>query len=91
MISLGGGDQSFWSGTGREIYYRHGSEVVAATVAPGDPFQIRNRQVLFDRPDDVVNAATRDYDATSSGSKFVFVTRPGERRIVVTLGALSVK
>ena len=89
LISVGGGDEPVWSGDGRSILYRQGSKLVKAAVVAGDSFRVRDRQVLFDRPDDLVRPVQRHYDVSADGSTFAFITNPGVRRIVVTVGALD--
>jgi serine/threonine-protein kinase len=89
VISVGGGDGPVWSWPGTAIYYRHGTQLIIASLGPGDPPDVRERRILFDRPNDVVQLVNRHWDVSPDGSKFVFVTRPGERQIVVTLGALQ--
>ncbi len=91
LISVGGGDEPVWSGDGRSILYRQGSKLVKATVVAGDSFRVNDRQVLFDRPDDLVRPVQRHYDVSADGSTFAFITNPGVRRIVVTVGALDHK
>jgi len=89
VVSVGGGDGPVWAGNGSAIYYRRGTQVMMATLRPGELFAVEDRRMLFDRPNDLVQSHNRHYDVSPDGTKFVFVTRPGERRIVVTLGALE--
>jgi len=88
VISVDGGMGPVWARDGCHIVYQSGARLISATVVPGQPSVVRERRALFTRPDDLVMLGNRSYDQSPDGSRFAFVTRPGPRRIVVTLNAL---
>ena len=84
-ISVEGGGEPVWSGDGRGLYYRHGSQVILAALRVGDAIEVRDRRIVFDRPGDVSAPGHRFFDVSRDGSQFAFETRPGRPRIIVTL------
>jgi len=47
QISTDGGDEALWRPDGREIYYRNGDEVMAASIEAGDRFSTQKPRRLF--------------------------------------------
>ncbi len=93
QVSTGGGSQPRFTRGGREIVFRNGADVVAATLNPttgevGTPF------VLFRRKDVARLAGARSigYDVVPDGSRFLVVTpidRPDALPTVVVLNWLN--
>jgi serine/threonine protein kinase len=49
QVSHGGGTEPVWGNSGRELFYRDGAgHLIAAQFAPGAPFTITSRRLLFD-------------------------------------------
>ena len=46
LVSVGGGDAPVWSGDGRSLLYRHGSQLVEVDVLPGEGFHTGGRRGL---------------------------------------------
>ena len=87
-VSIDGGDQPLWNPNGREIFYRDGTNVVAAIVTTSPTFAVLSRKVLFeDRYD---NAGTQDWHVFPDGNHFAMV-RPvkNESDLTVTSNALA--
>ena len=84
-ISTDGGREPRWSASGREIFYRTDSQMVAARVHAAAPIRVESRQSLFDdRPyDSWIDGA--EYDVHPDGEHFVMVRRAPQRRDVVVI------
>jgi serine/threonine-protein kinase len=77
QVSEGGGSQARWSATGREIYYRGGQHMMAATFdASGSEPVFGKPTALFADEYDSFSIATPDYDVTRDG-RFIMVRRGG--------------
>jgi Tol biopolymer transport system component len=72
QISLNGGDQPQWSADGRELYYRDGQHMIAATIREG---VVTGRTALFEDTFDMSNAT--NYDVLKDG-KFIMMRSRGE-------------
>ena len=92
IVSAGGGFDPVWRGDGRELYYFHGDQLMAASLAPGAPGQpprVRTRTPLFRAP--YHHYANANYDASPDGNRFVVMGFEGMRanRVAVWLHALD--
>lgn len=87
-VSTNGGDQPLWNPNGREIFYRDGNSVVAASVTTSPTFAVLSRKVLFE--DIYDNAGTQDWHVFPDGNHFAMV-RPvkNESELTVTLNVLA--
>jgi hypothetical protein len=93
QISTGGGSQPRFTRGGREIVFRNGADVVAATFNPstGD---VGTPSVLFSRKDVARLGGSRSigYDVLPDGSRFLLVTpidRPDALPTTVVLNWLD--
>ena len=81
-ISTEGGSRPAWSRTGREIFYRKGTKILAVPVTTTPDFRAGSPIVLFDRGKDLFG-----YDVTPDGQRFVIAedaeTEPERLQIVV--------
>ena len=77
LVSRGGGTEPLWSRGGREIVFRRGVAVLAATFDPhgGD---VGLPAVLFSGPYAPGDNNTRGWDGMADGSRFLMV-RPAQR------------
>jgi dipeptidyl aminopeptidase/acylaminoacyl peptidase len=50
QVSIDGGAVPMWSPTGRELFFRRGAAMMAATVTAGHDFTAEKPQMLFDGP-----------------------------------------
>jgi hypothetical protein len=81
QVSADGGSQPRWTRQGREIVYRKGEAMLAATFDPRSG-EVGTPVVLFRKPDAGQLGGTQPtegYDVTPDGSRFVLV-EPVERR-----------
>jgi serine/threonine-protein kinase len=77
-VSSNGGSEPRWTKGGRELVWRNGAEVVAASVEPASGATGRP-VVLFSGDYQYSPRATRGWDATADGERFLLVKRPTER------------
>jgi hypothetical protein len=93
QVSSGGGSQPLWTKGGREIVYRRGDAIIAAS------FDLQSGEAgtpvfLFSKLDAgrLGQSRTRGYDVTPDGSEFVLVTpvnKPRQPATVVVLNWLE--
>ena len=71
-VSAGGGGEPLWSADGRRLFYRHGSKLMAATIATSPTLSVTKRDDIFD-----IAFATDpyhpNYDVFADGKRFVMV------------------
>jgi Tol biopolymer transport system component len=73
QVSLDGGSEPVWSPTGREIFYRSGDRMMAATVRTQAGFEVGTRTELFEGSYDQVPFQLPNYDVTRDGRTFVML------------------
>jgi Tol biopolymer transport system component len=73
LVSSPGGTQPVWSGSGREIFYRNGAQMMAVPVRAGDTFQAGAPTVLFENASLVGSGGEPRFDVTRDGKRFVMV------------------
>ena len=84
QISVDGGDQPMWSRDGRELFYRDGQSMIAATMREGT---VTSRSALFEDRFDMSNAT--NYDVLPDG-RFLMLKADGETdRLEVLVNWLS--
>ncbi|MEE9156058.1 MAG: protein kinase [Gemmatimonadota bacterium] len=85
QISTDGGTEPLWSRDGKELFYRHGDELIAVAVETEPVFTLGTSKVLFEGPY-VPNPHHTNYDIHPDGDRFVMVkSAEGERQVVVVL------
>ncbi len=66
VVSTDGGSEPVWSRDGRRLFYRRGSQIIAATVSTGSSFEIIGRTPVLDTgPSQSLKHAT--YDVAPDG------------------------
>jgi Tol biopolymer transport system component len=87
QISLTGGTEPGWSRDGRELFYRTGaglgSELIAASLAPGAVIEVTARHTLFPVADMVTATPHRNWDVSPDGRSFAMVRFNPATRIMV--------
>jgi serine/threonine-protein kinase len=76
LISTDGGVEPVWSGSGSELFYRNGDQVLAVDVVTDGSFEHRTPRVLFEgryRLGGVNVDDTRNYDVTRDGRRFLML------------------
>ena len=81
QVSDGGGVQARWSRNNREIYYRSGRRIVAATLDASGTEPVFGKPValFMDDYDFGAGASIANYDVTADG-RFIMIRRGVERR-----------
>jgi serine/threonine protein kinase/Tol biopolymer transport system component len=75
-ISQGGGTESRWAHSGRELFFRSHGKLMSLPVAPGTGFSPGSARALFPVTA-YANAVNRpQYDVTPDDSHFVMIRRP---------------
>jgi len=84
QVSRGGGDEPRWSPTGREIFFRAGQSMMAASVGTGATFSPGEVRELFTNSA-MRGSLTRNYDTSRDGQAFIMVTPPESEAGVLML------
>jgi serine/threonine-protein kinase len=79
QVSVDGGDQPIWSRDGRELYFRDGTSLLAATMADGI---VQSRKVLF--ADAYQQSNATNYDVLPDG-RFVMLKGSADLRVVTVM------
>jgi Tol biopolymer transport system component len=75
-VSTEGGDEPTWSADGRTIFYLSPDGLMAVDVASGEPLRLGTPRLLFEiQPAPIL--ATRRYDLSPDGRRFLFVLPEG--------------
>ncbi|MDH4349203.1 MAG: hypothetical protein OEW17_10375, partial [Gemmatimonadota bacterium] len=77
QVSSGGGSEPLWTRGGRELVFRRGDSVMAVPVSPGTA-EVGTPALLFAGPHEDAPewSATRSYDVTPDGERFLMLRRP---------------
>jgi len=76
MISTEGGWQPAWSRDGKELFYRWGGKMIAATFETEPDFRVTQFEELFEGRY-LCNIVTRSYDVAPDG-RFLMIQKPQE-------------
>ncbi|MDP3775205.1 MAG: hypothetical protein Q8Q85_13160, partial [Gemmatimonadales bacterium] len=71
-VSLNGGTEPYWSRDGRELFYREGDVMMAASVRTLPAFEVAERRRLFSGAF-LPGGSFREYDVAPDGRRFVMV------------------
>jgi len=88
QISSGGGTEPRWSPTGREIFFRKGTAMMAVPVQGGATFVPGEPRQLFQGPYATEQANSPDYSVSRDGRTFLMVrleSQTADQPIVVVL------
>ena len=83
-ISLQGGAEPVWARNGRELFYRAGDSLMAATIESGAGLAVSARRLLF-RGSFMAGNGFREYDVTPDGSQFVMLSGGSGRSTLIGL------
>ncbi len=82
QISTGGGDQPYWRGDGKELYYlAPDGKIMAVEVNAGDTFDASVPTALFPTfviPQGLVGSDRNQYVVTSDGQRFLINSSPAQ-------------
>jgi tRNA A-37 threonylcarbamoyl transferase component Bud32 len=79
-ISADGGTEPLWRRDGREIFYRHGADLMAVPVEAGQTFRKGTPTRLFSDDRFATNLNHTDYDVYPDGDSLLMVLPEGEGR-----------
>ncbi|HEX6944163.1 MAG TPA: protein kinase [Gemmatimonadaceae bacterium] len=79
QVSVDGGDQPLWSRDGRELYFRDGASLIAATMSNG---VVQSRRVLF--ADTYQQSNATNYDVLPDG-RFIMLKGSADLRVVTVM------
>jgi Tol biopolymer transport system component len=83
-VSVQGGSEPVWSRDGRELFYRAGDGLMAATIALRPSFAVTGRRLLF-RGAFLQGARLREYDVAPDGQHFVMIEGSGTTSTLVAV------
>ena len=74
-ISTGGGGEAVWSRDGRELFYRHGNQLLAVEVDTSGEFTVGRPSVVFEElyDTDPFAGGNPNYDVSLDGERFLMV------------------
>jgi len=81
-VSIDGGLSPIWSADGKELFFRQGSKVMAASIVLGPEVDVLTPVELFDGPYTVDLSGHQRYDVAPDG-RFLMVENSEDFRIVV--------
>jgi len=84
-VSIAGGLSPIWSVDGKELYFRQGSKVMAASIVLGSEINVSTPVELFDGPYTVDLSGHQRYDVAPDG-RFLMVENSEDFRVVVVEG-----
>jgi serine/threonine-protein kinase len=91
QVSVDGGTEPVWAPDGRQLFYRRGRQVIAATVTTGDRFTVGATKTLFEGAFQSAGIGARtELGISGDGKRFVMLRRADEEsRIIVVTNWLS--
>ena len=84
-VSVDGGLSPIWSSDGKELFFRRGSKVIAASVEPGEELRFSPPVELFDGPYTLDIEGHQRYDVAPDG-RFLMVENSEDFRVVIVEG-----
>ena len=86
QVSVAGGSEPVWARNGRQLFYRDGRHMVAATIKTTPTFAVTGRTDLF--PDEYVfaQAPHANFDVTPDGSRFLMIRSAEGVKLSVVYG-----
>jgi serine/threonine-protein kinase len=83
-VSLHGGSEPVWAHSGRELFFRSGDSLMAATITPGPTLTVTARRLLF-TGSFVSGDAYREYDVAPDDQHFVMLSGGSDRSTLIGL------
>ena len=75
QISIGGGTEPIWARSGRELFYRAGDKMMAASVETRPTLRVGRPHQLFEGPFEASLGENADYDVAPGDQRFLMVAR----------------
>jgi serine/threonine-protein kinase len=86
QVSVTSGSEPVWSRDGRQIFYRDGRHVVAASVSTANGFVVTGRTELFPDPYMFASAPHANFDVAPDGSRLLMIRSAEVPQYVVISG-----
>jgi dipeptidyl aminopeptidase/acylaminoacyl peptidase len=81
QVSDDGGEEALWARSGRELFYRNGTKMMAVPVAIGEKFNAGKARVLFDRAYARCCPGLPQYDVDRDDQSFFMIQDAEESRV----------
>jgi serine/threonine-protein kinase len=78
QVSSTGGEEPHWSKDGRELYYRTGNRMMAASIERGGAFRAGTPHVLFEGVYNLRSDSLRSYDVDPVTGRFLMMQPPDD-------------
>ena len=75
-VSIDGGTEPVWSPDGRELYYRHGEELLAVPVQTASGFSVGSSRTILNTPAPPTTGSNPAYDVFPGGDRFLILRPP---------------
>jgi serine/threonine-protein kinase len=73
QVSTGGGIEPVWSGSGKEIFYRNGPQMLSVEISTDPTFSVGRTQVLFEGAYVSEDFGGPGYDVSRDGQRFILI------------------
>ena len=83
QVSAGGGTEPVWGRDSRQLYYKHGNEVITATVATAPSFSVVDRKKVFASSVIESSAIHANYDVGPKGELLMVMRSGPEAQVIV--------
>ena len=83
QVSVSGGTEPVWAPGGRQLFYRDGQRLVAATYTTSPTFGIASRVTLFDDTFVPAPSPHANYDVSPDGTRFLFLKGMEDPQVIV--------
>lgn len=83
QVSAGGGSEPVWGRDSRQVYYKHGNELIAATVVTTPSFSVIERKKVFAGSAIESSAIHANYDVGPKGELLVVMRAGPEAQVIV--------
>jgi serine/threonine-protein kinase len=83
QVSSGGGSEPRWAHSGRELFYRSGTHLIAVEIRTDSSLAVGSRRQLFATGSYLPNTNHAGYDVMPDDETFVFIRSVGEAQQVI--------
>ena len=81
LVSPSGVKEPLWASSGRELFYRQGTALMAVPVEADSSFRTGAPELLFDGPFQIDDAGHTSYDVSPDGQKFLMIRNESAGRV----------
>ncbi len=87
-ISTDGGSEPLWAPSGRELFYRNGDKMMAATLEMRPAFSVSKSRLVFEAPYAHINGDIPNYDVAPDGQRLLMVQENRQKATVTQLNVV---